>query len=129
MVKKEIENDDGWGSDLEQELKEVEEEIFFKKVNKKWVNPVTIKPAIKTDEKFDFVNKFKEGEEKYKNANPPIPVNSPKPPSSEELNDLVNYEGKKITKKKAIPTPPLTPKPSGKKDQVLKNLKNHNLYL
>ena len=93
------------------------------------MNPVTIKPAINKGKNFDFLKKFKEGGEKYKNANPPIPVNLPKPPSPEELNDLVNYEEIIKIIKIAIPVPPPTPKPSEKKDQVLKNLKNHILLL
>ena len=102
-LKKEIENDDGWGSDPKQDLKESEEENkILKKVNKRWVNPVTIKPAIKKVENFDFVNKFKGGGKKIKNANPPLPVDASKPPTPDELNDLLNYEEKIITKKKAI---------------------------
>ena len=65
------------------------------------MNPVTIKPAIKKDEKFDFVNKFKEGGKLFKNANPPVHKQAPSKKSPEELNDLVNYK-EKITKKKAI---------------------------
>ena len=54
------------------------------------MNPLTIKPAIKKDGKFDFVKKFEEGGIKFKSANPPLPVETPKPPTPDELNDLVN---------------------------------------
>ena len=56
------------------------------------MNPVTIKPEIKKDEKVDFVKKLKEGAQKIKSANPPLPVDAPKPPSHEEINNFVNYE-------------------------------------
>ena len=83
------------GGDSKQELKEEEEEKdFFNKVNKKWAIPVTIRPSIKKDKNFDFVKKFDEGGGIFKSANPPLPVNAPKPPSPEELNDFVNYKNK-----------------------------------
>ena len=45
------------------------------------MNPVTIKPAIKKDEKFDFVKNFEEGGNKYKSANPPVHEQAPRKPS------------------------------------------------
>ena len=59
----------------------------MKKFYKKWVNPVSIKPASKINKMFNYKKKRL----KEKNTNPPLTSQAPYPPTPEEINNLNDF--------------------------------------
>ena len=87
---KECENDDGWDDHKpKQELEDLDGfKKHIRKVHKKWVNPQTIKAAIKKHDKYNYKQQLCEGLEKCERADPPLPDKPPTPPTNKEVGDI-----------------------------------------
>ena len=87
---KEIEDDDGWDDyEPKQELEDLDGfKKHIRKVHKKWVNPQTIKAAIKKHDKYNYKQQLCEGLEKCERADPPLPDKPPTPPTNKEVGDF-----------------------------------------